>query len=47
MVTFEDDPQDAKHMVTYKIPDLSIGMLYVSRLVFHPAFPHGVIVNVM
>ena len=26
-MTFDDDLQDAKHMVTHMIPDLSIGML--------------------
>ena len=46
-MTFKDGIQDAKHMVTYMFQDFSIGMLYVSRIVFHPSFPHGVIVNVM
>ena len=37
-MTFKDGIQDAKHMVTYMFQDFSIGMLYVSRIVFHPSF---------
>ena len=47
MTTFKDDLQDAKHMVTYMIPDLSIGMLQklpTDAVVVcgHNYFPHSV-----